>query len=407
MKSIFKKILLITLYFVFLIADTHAIMEDESIAKIVRKTGIVEYSKSTSTRFSFADSSTILANACMLKTKKLSYVAINLSTGAKLYLGERSKVRIELSSSKSVNLLIVSLFTGEVFIQTPDETDEKTVYQMQTKLSVVECATASTIGLRSTGNRGETEILILKGNPTLRSVALRKQFIATGQEWINVLENTAFPTSRRKADAKEIMNVWGWIDKVAPGIVGIEIDKATSLTERERAILSERLNGPIIVLKFKDVSGFMGSWDISSSLAINCASMMKRINIPVEYVPLDHDSPLPDSVVKKAGALLKATVYSLDYRRASRMVNDREVYTQKFDAEIGYDLVSPSTGRIISSFRKDVSLSADEKEGKTWKEIREIPFDLENASFAQTFPGANFISILTFLNNKVKSVFGL
>jgi hypothetical protein len=349
-------------------------------------------------KFRFADSSTIIENGDQLRTGESVTASLKTVSNASILLGERSRIRLETTSKKNTQLTSVVLYSGSCLLRTPDENEKETVYNIQTLTAVIELRTGSSVAILVDTMAASTSVWVTCGNPLLRSVTPKKSISLKAGHHLFVDNGVPLPQPKELNEIN-LSNDLEWVNSIEQGALKKEFDRSRKADERKRAILALRLEGDIVFYKFRDMSHYMGVWDISTSLAYAGYNMLLKNDLPVKFVNIDQDSVLPDTIAKKAGVIVSGTIHNFEFRKEDAFLI--------FNCEIGYQLISPTNKRILTEFRHIASDKIKETSGNTYKEITSLPFDIQNPSFAQTIVGSNLKTVILELNKKLRDTFGL
>ncbi|MBL8027832.1 MAG: hypothetical protein JNL74_15520 [Fibrobacteres bacterium] len=394
------------LAFIFALAVTSfAYTPPDRAVTIRKKIGALEYAPAKSVKFVFADTSTVIYNGDQLRTGNGVSALLKTASNATILLSERSRIRVEIKTGRLINTVSINLYSGSCFISTPDDADKETIYIIQTITGSLECRLAVSASLTVDTLSGSTGIWVIGGNPVVRSTSDRKALTLKGNNQIYVDMGKALPQPT-VIDASLFLKDLEWVNLLERSYIQKEIERTSKSSERQRAILTLKLEGDLVFCRFRDNSGYMGVWDTPPALTKAGYDLFKSGGLPAILFN-GNDSTLPDSLLNKAGGIVQGVIHSFDLRRESKGATEPEKGYIVFTAEIGYLLLEPKSGRILADMRRTISDQIHESAGNSWKDITTLPFDIQHPSFSRTIVGSNLKKIILELNKQLQDTYGL
>lgn len=390
---------MIGLYLIWLLPGSVSAAVPERLGTISTVHGVLELCHAGSAMWNLADSGTVLLNGDRLRTAKEGCALLLLPGGLKLYLDGESQAVVGFTSGKGGRLALntLSLLYGRSFVKTAE--DSLFRHNLVTLYASFYADGGGSFGTSVDPVTGETEGWSVSGVVTVHATRMKQTVLLTPNRLLHAEKGSPF-SPLRTVDSLDLER-WKWVDVLEPGLMDRERNRAMARREQIRAVLGAGVEDRIVVTRFRNKSDYKGIWDLETTTASAMAWVLKPKTVsPVECISSFEGDAVLDSLKQKASLVLAAEITRFDFTKDTRLPQGKGLPQTSLSCriEFAFTLIQPMDKRVLLRFKAVETLKEKEEPGRTYKEIADRPFSLEDKRFHESIVGQ---TILNALNSAV------
>lgn len=366
---------------------------EETFVLIDSLNGKAEVQRAGQEKWVLVRKNTKLYNNDIIRVLERSIAKIKWLNGSVIYVNARSQILINLHRDTVNNKIsnYATVFFGAVFFIVEKTLPRGIFTRHDTKIYT---PTAS-IAIRGTSflvdvkkDNGTTLISMLNGTVLAKNI-LKSQssFITAGYK--TEISLNSDPLSPKPLLKQDIENIKKWVPSQ---IIIDEMNKQIVKAKRDYSAITGKLEDKIIIVPFRNMSKYKGSWDIENRMAhllSKKATSLNRVNCAVAKQDKEYINAITTGIKEKARFVITGEIKRFEIIQRAEVTASADRYLEHAIAYVCLEIQLIDVEQKKQLYKNDIcgEVAGKNIEKNSWKHIANLSFNMENSKFSSTIIG--------------------
>ncbi len=395
------------LLFLFLIAPAK-----DLFVVIDSLSGKAEVQRAGQHKWQIIKRGTRLHNNDILRVLDKSLACIKWQNGNTLYVNSKSQILINLHQDTSHNKFsnYATVFFGAIYFIIKKSLPKALTASYDTKVytpTAVIAIRGTSFSVKVKKENGDTRVGVINGTVLVKNILKSQSMFLSSAFQTDVTLNTdpIIPIPLLKADIDEL-KTW-----VPAHVIAAEMKKQIDQAKRDYLTITGKLENKIVVVPFKNKSGYKGSWKISDNIATALAQHISIANrMPCSPAPESDKKlePIAVGVKNKARLVIAGEIKKFDIIKRAEITASADKYRELSIANvcIEFQLIDAENKMLLYKNEVCGEVSGKNNKDNSWQHISTLTFNLKDPAFSSSIMGKAVTQMLDQSSGHLARYFG-